>query len=158
MIFFTLGTERFPFNRLVTAAEQTFRALQEPVKIQTGDHSQAPVSCEWIRYMPYPEFIDCLKRARIVVSHGGVGTLLSCIRLGKMPIVLPRRRHFGEHLDDHQVEFSEKMAAVGRVLLAEKQEDILRLIRLYDEKCAACPVANPSSRLTDALLDYLRNL
>jgi UDP-N-acetylglucosamine transferase subunit ALG13 len=44
--------------------------------------------------------------------------------LGKRPIVVPRRKRFGEHVDDHQCSFTERIAAEGAIVLARSEEEL----------------------------------
>lgn len=157
MIFFTLGTERFPFKRLIHAAEESAAgAFPEPVVAQIGrDGEPPPAGCQTFGSMAYPQFVDYLKQARIVVSHAGVGTIVSCLRLGIIPIILPRQKRFGEHVDDHQIHFAKKMEEEGHILLAKSQEDIPNLIQEYHQSLAACQRVSSQPQLAAALMDYL---
>jgi UDP-N-acetylglucosamine transferase subunit ALG13 len=47
----------------------------------------------------------------VVVTHAGVGSVLSVLNQGKIPVILPRRAAHGEMIDDHQVEFAELITA-----------------------------------------------
>jgi UDP-N-acetylglucosamine transferase subunit ALG13 len=42
--------------------------------------------------------------------------------------VVPRRQWLGEHVDDHQVAFSPRLAAEGGVFLAETEADLYALL------------------------------
>ncbi len=134
MIFFTVGTERFPFDRLMEMADKVHEVSGEAVKVQFGESRVIPQKCDSLKSLPYLEFVQSLTSARIIVTHAGVGAIVSCARLGKVPIVMPRRKEFGEHVDDHQVELAVKMNELGYVLLAETGKDILRLIQNYNNE------------------------
>jgi UDP-N-acetylglucosamine transferase subunit ALG13 len=58
------------------------------------------------------------------VTHAGVGSILSARRAGHVPLVVPRRRALGEHVDDHQVRFAAWMADRGQVVLAATEGDL----------------------------------
>ncbi|MBN4054814.1 hypothetical protein JYT87_03805, partial [Nitrospira defluvii] len=49
-------------------------------------------------------------------------------RLGKTPIVMPRRKKYGEHINDHQVQLVQALAAEGRIIPAYEPEDLPRAI------------------------------
>jgi UDP-N-acetylglucosamine transferase subunit ALG13 len=69
----------------------------------------------------------------VVISHGGVGSLLACLDQGKVPFVLPRESRFQEHVDDHQVAFSKFAAARGVAVLMtvrSSREDLERVALL----------------------------
>jgi UDP-N-acetylglucosamine transferase subunit ALG13 len=73
--------------------------------------------------VPRAEFERLAAGASLVISHGGT-TVLEVVRLGKVPVVMPRRRKYGEHVNDHQLEFVELLAAEGRVAPAWEPEDL----------------------------------
>lgn len=43
--------------------------------------------------------------ARIVVCHGGPGSIMGALAAGKSPLVVPRDPRLREHVDDHQIRF-----------------------------------------------------
>ncbi len=158
MIFFAVGTERFPFDRLIRTADAVQEQLKdEPVFVQLGPSGVIPQKCSWARLLSHSELVDRLREARMVVTHAGVGMLLLCVRLGKIPIMLPRQKRFGEHVDDHQIELAMKMAQLGYILLAEHPEEIAPLLLNHHDRSPAPPMASsPVPELATALLAYLR--
>lgn len=74
MIFVTVGTERFPFNRLIAAVDKLQDSFNgEPVFMQTGSCTYSP-SCPHQAFIPYHDFCEKIREARIVISHAGAGT------------------------------------------------------------------------------------
>ena len=130
MILVTVGTERFPFDRLVRTVDQAASQLNgESIFVQLGHSTYLPMRCQWTRFLAYQALIEQLQQARVVVSHAGAGMLVLCARLGKVPIVIPRRRRFGEHVDDHQMGLATRMARSGFAVLAEPLEELVPLLR-----------------------------
>jgi UDP-N-acetylglucosamine transferase subunit ALG13 len=113
MIFVTIGTSE-PFDRLLQALEGA--VTEEPILIQRGASSACPPGATAVDFLPFDEFIDHLRRARVVVMHAGVGSILAAISVGQRPVVVARRRRFGEAVDDHQLEFARRMHETGRVV------------------------------------------
>lgn len=139
MIFVTVGTERFPFDRLVRAVDALSDILKgEPVFIQTGTGTYVP-SFPHAPYIPFDEVCDKIREARIVISHAGAGTLLMCANLGKVPIMMARKHSLGEHIDDHQQMFANRMVERGRILLIDKPEDLQENVLNYEELCRSLP-------------------
>lgn len=150
MIFVTVGTERFPFDRLIRAVDALQDVLgDEPVFMQIGSSVYAP-SCPHERLLSYEEFRKKIHEARIVVSHAGAGTLLMCATLGKVPIMMARKRCFGEHVDDHQQMLAERMAERGLILHVDSPESLQECIVRYDGHC----LARSSSNLTEPTLAH----
>ena len=62
------------------------------------------------------EFEQYMEQANVIVCHGGCGSISHCLRLGKVPVVVPRRKHFGEHVNDHQLQITQVLAHERRVI------------------------------------------
>ena len=62
--------------------------------------------------------------ADVVVCHAGIGSVASCFRNGKKPILVARRRALGEQVDDHQVAFATRLVELE---LATAVEDLSQL-------------------------------
>ena len=113
MIFVTLGTHHDPFPRLI----EGLHALDgSDLTVQYG-HSPAPLhATEMMQFLPFEDLMGRIRNADAVVTHAGVGSILSCLRLGRTPLVVPRQSCFGEHVDDHQVELTRALADDGKVI------------------------------------------
>ena len=94
MIFVTVGTTHFPFDRLLSAVA-TLETNEELV-VQRGP-SQVPVgnACV-IDFLSFDELNDHVREAGTVISHAGVGSIMVALSHGKRPIVVPRLERFGE--------------------------------------------------------------
>lgn len=113
MIFVTLGTHHDPFPRLI----EGLAALDGQELVVQYGHNPAPANAaEAAEFMTFVEMEEHVARARIVVTHAGVGSILTCLRNGRTPLVVPRQRRFGEHVDDHQVELTRALAEQGKVI------------------------------------------
>ena len=113
MIFVTLGTHQDPFPRLIEGLQ---RLEGHDLVVQHG-HSPAPIhAAETADFLSFEQLLEQIRRADAVVTHAGVGSILTCLRLGRTPLVVPRQSRFGEHVDDHQVELTEALAGDGKVV------------------------------------------
>lgn len=133
MIFVTVGMERFPFDRLIRTMDLAVGEgkVKEPVFIQRGYSSYVPMYAEYTDFLEFSQIVEVVKKARVVVSHAGVGSFLICLRMGKVPILVPRLASLGEHLDDHQVDFVREIKALDRALVAYEMDQVLKIIDLY---------------------------
>ena len=75
-------------------------------------------------FMTYQEVCDHVRAARVVVTHAGVGSVGVALNHGKLPIVVPRLRRFGEAVDDHQLLFARQLADMGLAQLVEDPADL----------------------------------
>jgi UDP-N-acetylglucosamine transferase subunit ALG13 len=109
MILVTVGTHEQPFDRLIVAAG----ALpgQERVLVQAGVSRLRPPRCEVVDWLEPDDLQEAMRRARIVVCHGGPATIFEAVAAGHVPIVVPRDPRRGEHVDDHQVRFVRRIAS-----------------------------------------------
>jgi UDP-N-acetylglucosamine transferase subunit ALG13 len=143
LLLVTVGTDHHPFDRLVRwvdgwLATPGGRAAGLRCLIQTG--TSAPPTggaAEWQDYLEFEVLQAAMRDAAAVVCHGGPGTILGARHMGAVPIVVPRRRRLGEHVDDHQVAFSRRLATEGSVFLAETEADLHGLLDRVDAEPAA---------------------
>ena len=110
MIFVTVGTHEQPFNRLVEYMDKWAAEHEENVIIQTGFSTYVPKHCEWSKLYPYSQMVKLVEKARIIITHGGPSSFIMPLQIGKIPIVVPRKKEFDEHVNDHQVDFSKRVA------------------------------------------------
>lgn len=104
MIFVTVGTHEAPFDRLVLAAEAFASRHDEPVVVQRGTSRVAAPHCTVHDFLAPHDVDHLVGLARVVVTHGGAATIDQVLHAGRVPIVVPRRASYGEHVDDHQVQ------------------------------------------------------
>ena len=146
MIFVTVGTNEARFDRLLQAVASL--EVDEKVLVQHG-HS-TPVLAPRVRpveFLPYERMVETIRAARVVVTHAGVGTVMTALANGKRPIVVPRRKAFGEAVDDHQLQLGRRFAAAGLVTLVESPDGLAAALSSRQE--AVSIVANGSSLAAD---------
>lgn len=119
MIFVTVGTHEQQFNRLIECVDNLKRdgIITEEVIMQTGYSTYKPQFCTWQKLYPYQEMLKLVEQARIVITHGGPSSFIMPLQIGKIPIVVPRRHSFGEHVNDHQVAFTRAVAERMRTII-----------------------------------------
>ncbi len=115
----TLGTmETFGFRRLVDRLLTILPADAE-VMWQTGVTPLDGLDIEGRVSVPSHELEAAIRAADVVIAHAGTGTALTSMRLGKRPILVPRRAQHGEHVDDHQLQTADLLAGQGLALTVE---------------------------------------
>jgi len=142
MIFVTVGTHEQPFNRLLEYLDNMKKdgVITEDMIMQTGFSTYEPKYCKWKKLLPYKKMEQYVKEAHIVITHGGPASFIMPLQVGKTPIVVPRQHQYGEHVNDHQVEFakavSQRMGTIIQVIdITELQDKILN----YDLIVASMP-------------------
>jgi len=152
MIFVSVGTHEAPFDRMLDAVHAL--GLDEELIVQYGPSSvrSGKPDVREHDYLPFDDVVANIRRARAVVMHAGVGSVMISLANGKRPIVMARRHSFGEHVDDHQVELARRMEASGLVTFVEDREELARAL-----SAAAQPAGrmNGVPWLGDDLAEYL---
>jgi UDP-N-acetylglucosamine transferase subunit ALG13 len=132
VIFVTVGNATTGFRRLLEAVDELAEAGafgNDYVFIQSGNNSYfKPKYCEHTAFITMELFTKSIQEANMVISHGGAGTLMHVLRAGKVPVVMPRRKHYGEIVDDHQNDLVRSLAFEGRVIPAYETNDLARAI------------------------------
>ena len=113
MIFVTVGTHTAPFDRLVRAASTL--ADLDTVVVQRGNSLEQPEGCRFEDAMSPEQWQHHVETASVVVTHGGTGSIFAALAHG-VPLVVPRRRLWCEHVDDHQVAFAQHLGDRVRVV------------------------------------------
>lgn len=164
MIFVTVGTHEQQFDRLVKYMDdlKARGSITEEVVIQTGFSTYEPQHCRWQKLFPYPEMVQLVEQARIVITHGGPSSFIMPLQVGKIPVVVPRQKQFDEHVNDHQLEFGREVAARQKnILLVEDVSQLDSILADYDAIAAGMSAGQASnnqkfceafSRLAEGLL------
>lgn len=135
MIFVTVGTHEQQFNRLIKYLDDLKKEgiITEEVIMQTGFSTYTPKFCEWSDLIPYKKMQENVKNARIVITHGGPASFIMPLQIGKIPIVVPRQLEFGEHVNNHQLEFANEVAnRMGTIIAVNDIKDLKDKIINYD--------------------------
>jgi UDP-N-acetylglucosamine transferase subunit ALG13 len=130
VIFVTVGTTHFPFDRLVEAIAALPLHGEELIVQRGASRVQVPRATV-SDFLPFGDVEALVRRSRVVVSHAGVGSIMVALAGGKRPIVVPRLARFGEAVDDHQVGIASLLAAQLRVVLAKDVAELPSLLATH---------------------------
>lgn len=112
----TVGTDHHRFDRLITWTEDWSNAHPSVRVVVQHGASRRPVALEAYERISHSALSDLIGHADVVVTHGGGGTITQTWIAGKVPIIVPRVRSLNEHVDDHQLAFSAKLAQMGSIV------------------------------------------
>lgn len=106
MIFITLGSQKFQFNRLLKAIDEQIVAgkITDEVFAQIGASDYKPLNFDFKDFLNRDEFAEWTNKSQIVIAHGGTGAIIGAVKKGKKVIAVPRLAKYGEHVDDHQLQ------------------------------------------------------
>ncbi|MGH2839596.1 MAG: glycosyltransferase [Solirubrobacteraceae bacterium] len=126
MILLTCGTNEQPFDRLVAGAH--LLGDDEHLVVQHGASQVEHGFGHWVDFVSFEELTELMQGARVVISHAGVGSIILARRCGKRAIVVPRRLHLGEAVDDHQLPLARRLHESAIVTLVEETSELPRAV------------------------------
>jgi UDP-N-acetylglucosamine transferase subunit ALG13 len=128
LIFVTVGTHNQSFERLVKKADEIAGKIGEKMIIQTGHTKYKPKNAESFDFASREKMEQLNKEARIVISHGGAGSIIFALQFRKPLIVVPRLKKFDEHVNDHQLELAKELEREGRIIGVYDIEELEKAI------------------------------
>lgn len=132
MILVTVGTQA-PFDRLIqTVDEWAAEENRTDVFAQIADSDLIPNQVEWEKFLTPQAMQERLEAATLIISHAGIGTILSALRLRKPILILPRVAALGEQRNDHQLATARRFSESGVITAAYDEEDLKRQLRKLD--------------------------
>ncbi|OGP79269.1 MAG: hypothetical protein A2V86_08545 [Deltaproteobacteria bacterium RBG_16_49_23] len=109
MIFVTVGNHYQGFDRLLKKVDEIAPRLTDDIVVQKGYSEYCPQHTRYFDFVPMDEAVEFIKKSNLVISHAGIGTIILCKEHGKPLIIFPRRKKFGEHGTDHQMEIAKAL-------------------------------------------------
>jgi UDP-N-acetylglucosamine transferase subunit ALG13 len=142
MTFVTVGTHEQGFDRLLEEVDRLAKrdALPCPIFCQTG-YSRYRPSVDSSPMLPYEAMQERILGAHVIISHGGPGSVMPALAAGRPTVLVPRQRHFGEHVDDHQVLFCRRIGETRGIPVVEDIADLEAAVA----KAIASPPRRPSA-------------
>jgi UDP-N-acetylglucosamine transferase subunit ALG13 len=118
VILFTIGTIVYPFDRSITWLQTLLeqKIIQEPVLLQHGDTSIEGLDHPMVgttAWLDRNEMHRAVREASLVISHAGQGSTRMLADMGARFVLLPRLKCYGEHVDDHQLDFARSVEKLG---------------------------------------------
>lgn len=126
MIFVTVGSQKFQFNRLIKAVDALVAsgAAKGGAFAQTGACTYIPEHMEHEAFLDRESFRSQMDACDVVVTHGGTGAIIGAVKDGKKVIAVPRLAKYGEHVDDHQIEIVNQFGEMGLIEPCLDPEDL----------------------------------
>ncbi|OZM70342.1 glycosyl transferase [Amycolatopsis antarctica] len=119
-----LGTDHHDFRRCLSWLDSWAAEHPEVSVFAQHGHSAAPRHATGVAMTSRAELLEHFASASVVLTHGGTGSIMDARACGHLPVVVPRRGELGEHVDDHQVSFSRRIAERGWIHLAEHEDTL----------------------------------
>lgn len=130
MIFVALGTQKFQMNRLLEKLDSLVKEgkVNDSIFAQTGNSDYIPKYYSFVHFLEKKDFEKEIRDCDVLITHGGVSTIITGVTFLKPVIVVPRLSEFGEHVDNHQVQIARSFKKLNYVLMCDNIDDLDRII------------------------------
>lgn len=131
MILVLLGTQNNSFYRLLEEIEKNIKNgnINEKVIVQAGFTKFNSKEMEIFDFVSREEIEDLIEKANYIITHGGVGSILSSLQKGKRVIAVPRMEMYEEHVNNHQIEIVQKFNEQGHIIGITGVEELSNAIK-----------------------------
>lgn len=126
MIFVTLGSQKFQFNRLLMELDKLVeeKKISNDIFAQIGYSDYKPKNYEFKEFLDREQFAEIMERCEIVITHGGTGAIVGAVKREKKVIAAPRLAKFGEHVDDHQLQIIDQFTDMNFIVGVKETNEI----------------------------------
>jgi len=107
-----------------------------------------PKHCDWVNSVP--SIIPYIRKARLVIAHGGAGTIFECLNNGARLITVAKK-----HTDDHQTDIINKLSEEGYIINCKKLDELEESI---NSKKKLRKYKSPKSEIADKIAKFLENV
>ena len=132
MIFVLLGTQDNSFERLLKELDRLKKnkIIKEKIIVQAGHTKYESDNMEILDFIDKDKFSEYQDKADLIITHGGVGSILSSLGKNKKVIAVPRLEKYGEHVNDHQLDIVENFSNKGYIIGVK---DVKELEKAYKD-------------------------
>lgn len=157
MILVTVGMQ-VGFDRLIRAMDALAPSLGCEVIAQIGVGSYEPQNMVSRQQIGPSEFEELVAQSQLIVSHAGIGTILTAQRFSTPIVLFPRRLDHGEHRNDHQVATVNNLRGRSGLIIAMEKDElpakIAEGLQMGESKLALSATAQ---RLHSAIENFIEN-
>ncbi len=159
MIFITLGSQKFQFNRLLKTVDELIdnKVILEDVFAQTGYSDYSPRHYRYKAFLNHDEYADMEARADLIITHGGTGAIIGAVKKRKKVIAVPRLSKYGEHVDDHQIQLLTEFEKMGIILVCYDVEQLGEACKKI-QTVKLEPYVSNQKRILESIDSFLKEL
>ena len=131
MILVLLGTQNNSFHRLLEEIQKNIDNgnIDEEVIVQKGYTKFESKDMKTYDELPIEEFNELIKKANLIITHGGVGSIITSIKNRKKVIAIPRLKKYKEHVNDHQLDIIKSFNEVGYIIGIQEVEELEKALK-----------------------------
>jgi UDP-N-acetylglucosamine transferase subunit ALG13 len=153
--FVSVGNATQPFTRLLDAVAVIAKKLPQPLVIQNGRTPFRGHACFVVEFMGMDEFDTLIRGSQLLILHAGAGAVIHAVQAGKIPVVMPRRAHYGEHIDDHQLELAQELERAGKAIVALEPEHLETAVIQAMSRQGQCTASGAEPRVVQLVRERL---
>ena len=119
LILVTLGTQDKKFTRLLEAVQKQInnKKIKDRVVVQAGCTTDFKSNdMEIFDLIPMDEINTLISECDLLITHGGVGSIITGLKNTKKVIAAARLKEYEEHENDHQLQIIENFSNEGYIL------------------------------------------
>lgn len=130
-----LGTQNNSFHRLLEEVDRLIEIgrINEDVIVQAGYTKYESDNMKIIDFVSDNEIEKIEQQADLIITHGGVGSIIGSIEKGKKVIAVPRLKQYGEHVNDHQLDIVESFDQLGYIIGIEDVSQLGEALQRVDK-------------------------
>jgi UDP-N-acetylglucosamine transferase subunit ALG13 len=152
VILVTVGTNEAPFDRLLRAVETL--STDEEIVVQHGSSAVVPANAaRTYEFLLFDDLVGEMRASRVVVTHAGIGSIMTALSCGRRPVVAARLVAHREAVDDHQLPVARRLEEAGLVTLVEDLSQLGEAIARAGEEVNVALGAD--ERLVGELREYV---
>ncbi len=158
MIFVTLGSQKFQFNRLLIELDDLLenKEIKDEIFAQIGESDYIPKNYKSKKYLDRKDFLEKINNCDMLITHGGTGAIMSGVIAGKKVIAVPRLAEFHEHVDNHQEQIVKEFSEDGIILGCFNIENLKKLIK--DKEFVPKKYNSGSDEIKKSIKDFITSL
>ena len=136
MIFVTIGSQKFQFNRLLEELDRLIdtKKIEDDVFAQIGVSDYKPKNYKYVDFTTQEEFAKKIDEADLIITHGGTGVIVNSLKKNKKIIAIPRLSKYGEHVDDHQIQLIKEFEEMNFIEPVYEIENLAEAIEVVRKK------------------------
>ena len=135
MILITLGTQDKEFTRLLNLVQEQINKgnIKDKVIVQAGHTKYESDDMEIFDLIDREKFSELISKCDILITHGGVGSIITGLQNNKKVIVAPRLAKYNEHMNDHQIQITENFSKKGYILPLYEIDDLGKVLKKVEK-------------------------
>lgn len=154
MIFITVGSQKFQFNRLLKKIDEMLidGQIKDEVFAQIGYSDYIPINYRYTDFLKQEEFNKKVVESSFIITHAGTGAIINSLKREKKVIAVARMKKYKEHVDDHQIQIANEFKELGFIEAVYEIDELFNAIKNVTKKTYNTYISN-----TNVILESIKN-